>query len=258
MSKITVQFKTVQASAIKVLVEALKEIIHDVNLIINSDKIRIMDMDGHKVALVYLELDALSFEHYECKTNQNLGINMSNLYKLLKNITNTDSITFTLYTNNPNELAIKVENADKRTIVESKLKLLDINAGSFKIPNITFSSVITMPSGDFQKYCRDLLHISQTIQIKSINDTLEFLAEGDFASQKIVIGETQNGLVFSKKEDEEVSGIFSLKYLNLFTKSTNLCNTVELYLKKDYPFILVYHVANLGTLKYGLAPKTDC
>ena len=79
-------------------------------------------------------------------------------------------------------------------------------------------------------------------------------ANGDFASQKIIIGEAQNGLVFSKM-NMNVSEIYDLKYLNSFTKSTNLCSTVEIFLKSSYPIVIEYNVANLGKLQFCLAPK---
>jgi len=45
-----------------------------------------------------------------------------------------------------------------------------------------------------------------------------------------------------------------LKHLVLFTKCTNLCPAIEIYLKNDYPLIIRYTVANLGEVKLVLAP----
>ena len=53
----------------------------------------------------------------------------------------------------------------------------------------------------------------------------------------------------------EQRGTYNIKYIQLFTKSTNLCSTVEIYLKNDYPLTILYNVANLGQIKYCLAPK---
>ena len=39
-----------------------------------------------------------------------------------------------------------------------------------------------------------------------------------------------------------VQGSFSLKYLILFTKCTNLCNLINIFLKNDYPLIIQYNV----------------
>ena len=113
-----------------------------------------------------------------------------------------------------------------------------------------------MPSVDFQKYCRDLSVISDYVEIKSSDTLLEFNAFGDFANQKIHINQTSNGMTIAKS-NKTVSGRYSLKYLNLFTKSTNLSNIVEMYLMTNYPLILVYYVGNLGKLQYCLAPKSN-
>ena len=55
--------------------------------------------------------------------------------------------------------------------------------------------------------------------------------------------------------NEIVQGLFELKYLIIFTRCTNLCNQVEIYLKNDYPLIISYGVASLGTIKLCLAPQ---
>ena len=115
---------------------------------------------------------------------------------------------------------------------------------------------LTMPSVDFQKYCRDLAIISDTVTISSKGNVFTMSASGDFAEQEIIIGETTNGLVISKKE-AEVSCRFPLKYLNLFCKSSGLCSNIEIYLKARYPLILIFNCASLGSLSYGLAPKTE-
>ena len=113
-----------------------------------------------------------------------------------------------------------------------------------------------MPSLDFQKYCRDLSIFSDTINIRSSSNGLELIAEGDFARQHVRIKQSDCGITIPKGEIT-VEGKYSVKYLNLFTKSTNLSNVVELYLMNDYPLILVYHVGNLGKLQYCLAPKSE-
>ena len=60
--------------------------------------------------------------------------------------------------------------------------------------------------------------------------------------------------VTTENSNEIIQGMFSLKYLVLFTKCTNLSSSIELYLKNDYPLIIRYQVANLGEVKLCLAP----
>ena len=66
-----------------------------------------------------------------------------------------------------------------------------------------------------------------------------------------------NGLTFHQSDENIIQGIYSLKYLVLFSKCTNLCNSVELFLKNDYPLITKYSIASLGEIKLCLAPKFE-
>jgi proliferating cell nuclear antigen len=252
--KNAIEFRTVQSNAIRILIESLKNIISDINIQLSDEGIKIIAMDGSKVAVIHLQLDSSQFEYFHCDKPTKIGINMLSMHKILKSIKNNDIIGFYIKENSMTDLYIKIENKEKKTKIISILKLLDINDDVLHIPNIEFDSVITMPANDFQSYISDLSIISNTLIIESEESEFILKAEGDFASQKIIIGETNNGLVVSKKSVEQ--GQFNIKYLQLFTKSTNLCTTVEIYLKSNFPLILVYNVANLGKLKYCLAPKT--
>ncbi len=117
-----------------------------------------------------------------------------------------------------------------------------------------------MPSTDFQKICRDMYNVADFVEIKNINTQLIFACKGEFCLQETVLSDSKNGginSIVSTNTSEIVQGVFNLKYLCLFTKCTNLCNTVELYLKNDYALIIKYAVASLGEIKLCLAPQTD-
>lgn len=251
-----IYLSTVSAGTIRTLSEALKEVLTDVNVYFDDTGIKIMSMDGSKSALVHLKLDAPQFEQYHCSGNTQIGLNMLSFFKLLKSIGNNDTLTLYIEKGDSFNLGILVENRDRNLKNNMKLKLLDLDDDVLEIPHVSFDSVITMPCVDFQKYCRDLASISTVVKISSKGDIFSMESEGDFAKQKISIGETSNGLVISK-HDSPVSGSFPLKYLNLFCKSSSLCSNIELYIKENYPLILVFAVANIGSLKFCLAPLTE-
>ena len=254
MEEYLIYIKTIQSQSIKILIESLKEVLTDINLYFDSNGLKIMTMDNARVALVYVRLIKDNFEEYYCRSKNICGINMIYFFKLLKTLNSNDVLTLFIKNNSLNELGIRIENKEKNTVTESYLKMLDISEEKLDIPDIQYDSVISMPSVDFQKYCRDLSVISNYVIITSGNSKLILESNGDFASQRIIIGEAQNGLIFSKK-NQNVCEKFDLKYLNSFTKSTNLCSTVEVFLKKDYPLVIEYNVANLGKLQFCLAPK---
>jgi len=257
--KYIVEIKTVQSSAFRILIEALKEILTDANLELDNTGIKVMAMDSSHTVLVHLKLNSENFESFYCKNKVILGINMINLFKLIKTMGNNDTLTLYLEEENQSLLGIKIENSEKNSVTDYKLNLMDLNETNIQIPPATFESVITMPSTDFQKICRDMHNLADDIEIKSVGQQLLFSCKGDFAEQETCIGEANSGMSFLKNQnpDEIVQGVFALKHLVLFSKCTNLCNSIEIYLKNDYPLIIKYTVASLGHIKLCLAPKYE-
>ena len=250
---------TVQSGVFKTLVEAVKEIITDGNIVIDENGMSLSAMDTSQTVLVSLHLDAANFEVYACERRQIIGLNFHNFFKLIKTMTNTDTLTMFIEAENPNVIGLRIENSEKRSMTIYKLNLLDINEDEISLPPATFESMITMPSVDFQKFIRDMSQIGDVVDIKSVGQQLILSCKGDFCSQETVIGEA-GGNGFSMKNDDKeliVQAKFALKYLVLFTKCTNLSSQCECYLKTDFPLVMSYSVANLGVIKLLLAPHKD-
>ena len=181
------------------------------------------------------------------------------LFKLIKTMGNSDSLTLYLPASNPNKLGIRMENAEKSTVTNYYLKLFDTDVEAMNIPPLNFTSIIHMPSVDLQKICRDMNALGEKldVEITSSSSDLIFKCVGDFAEQETIISENNGTMKVQKganSTNEIVQGIFQLKHLVLFTKCTSLCPSIELYLKNDFPLILKYTVANLGEVKLVLAP----
>jgi proliferating cell nuclear antigen len=262
-SKYRLEMRTVQSSAFKVLVEAMKDLLTDTPIEFDKTGMKIISMDNSHVVLVHLKLEADKFEYYHCNckkddadTDNNgkivIGVNMLNLYKLIRSINSNDILTLFIDNDDINHLGIKIENSEKNTKTTYRLNLLDLDSPSIHIEPASFESVITLPSIDFQKLCRDMKNIADFVEIKNIKSQLMFSCKGDFCSQETVIADTDTGGGTSPGT-EIVQGIFNLEYLVFFTKCTNLCNTVELHLKNDYPLLIKYTVASLGEIKLVLA-----
>ena len=251
------EIKTIQSSAIKCMVEALKELLTDTVLEITESGIKIVTMDNAHIILVHLKLHADKFEYYKCNKPISIGVNMLNLYKIIKTINNNDILSLFIYENDLNHLGIKLENAEKNTRTTYKINLLDLNNETFDIPEVTFNSVITLPSNDFQKITRDMNNLADFVEIKNVNNEFILTCNGDFCSQETVLSDNDNVQISCEKPDDIIQGNFSLKYLVLFTKCTNLSNNVELYLKNDYPLIIKYTVASLGEIKLCLTPQIN-
>ena len=217
---------------------------------------KVMAMDTSHTVLVHLKLLAERFEYYYCPEKRVLGLNLINYFKLIKTMSNSDTLILYVKKSNPNMLGIKIENSEKNQMTIYNIHLMDVDQKDIEIPPAKFESVITLPSIEFQKIIRDMHNLSDTIEIKSAGTQLIFSCKGDFATRKTIMGETPGGMSYleNMNSDEIVQGNFTLKNLILFSKCTGLSNSIEMYLKNDYPLIIKYTVASLGEIKLCLAP----
>ena len=243
------KFKTIQASAVKSAFEVLKDILNDVNVYFTKKGVQVLTLDTARVALVDMFLDAENFEEYYCEADMVAGINVTNMFKLLKFISNNDTLTVEI--NSREYLDIRIENTAKRSDTRFKLKLLDINEDQIEIPTLKMAVVTTMQSIDFQRICRDMNNLAVDLEIIRTSTQFIIKCEGDFANQETVIECADNGTF-----NGELQGRYSLKYLNLFTKATGMCASVQIMQEEDNRFLVLrYNVANLGELKFYLATK---
>jgi proliferating cell nuclear antigen len=254
--------KTVQIAPFRILMTALKDILLDTNIIFTKEGMRIINMDKTQTILVHLFLKSENFELYECIPEKIvIGVNMIHFYKLISSIDNDDTLTIFIESDDYNdgivtELGLKFENGDIKQCKTQKLRLIEPDTDELEIPNVEFSSILNMPSSDFQKIIRDMANISDKIEIKSINDELIFQCTGQFAKAEIRRTESVGSMQFIQKQKQEsiIQGEFSLKNLTYFIKCTNLCNQIEIYLENDLPLVVKYNVASLGEIKLCLAP----
>jgi len=253
--------KTVQIAPFRTLMTALKDILLETNITFEPDGIRIINMDKSHTILAHLYLAAQNFEFYECKKEKIIiGVNMFHLFKLINSIDNDD--TLTIYIENSDyvdgivsHLALKFENGGIKQCKTQKLRLIEPEPEELQYPDVKFSSIINLPSADFQKIIRDLSCISDKLEIKSVGNELIFKCSGQFASAEIHRAESDGSMGFILKQDASkiIQGEFSLKNLGYFIKCTNLCQQIEVYLENDLPLVVKYNVASLGEIKLCLA-----
>ena len=67
-----------------------------------------------------------------------------------------------------------------------------------------YSTVINLPTSDFQKIIRDMNGISDRIEIKSVGNDLIFSCEGNFAQSRIYRSESDGYMEFIQKPDASV------------------------------------------------------
>ena len=272
---VILELKTSQSTAIKIVVDAINSLLTDANFdffpynmendngepIIGGIILKEINKTGK--ILVYMKLDADKFDVYNYnyhKDKLTLGIDINNLLKCLKCMSQFDNMTWLVDDDDINKLCIILESSERKEKKIFKLNLMDIEEQIYDITPIQFPYLITLPSSDFHKYCKDMASSTDKIEIKSTSNKLYFSGKGEIGYIDFEVGESNGGLSITSNtnnNNEIVQGLFELKFLLIFTKCTNLSNLVTLYLKNDYPIIVNYQIGSLGEIKLVLSPTKN-
>jgi len=279
----------------KKIVSALSDLVEQGNFQVDSNMISFQGMDSSHVSLVSLQLTEGGFENYRCDSNQVLGIQFAALNKILKCMTSKDSLSIQAQ-DDGDLINFIFESQDQKRYSNFELKLNDIDAEQLGIPDTDYGTTVKMPSSEFQRICRDLAAIGDTVTISATKQGVQFAVDGDIGAGSMMIkgmvaGSGAKGAVKDEdatqmdEEDEDmqmavptqnvdddgdaedngvrieleesVQQTFSLRYLNNFTKATGLSKEVVLRMGADVPLEVEYKIADFGSLRYYLAPKID-
>jgi len=252
--------KLPKAGLLKKVLESVKDLVTDANFDCSAEGISLQAMDSAHVSLVSMMMEADSFESYRCDKRVQLGVKMESMSKILKCAANEDALTLTAEEGSD---VVRFTFEGKNKVSDFELKLLQIESDVLSIPKTDYLVEINMPSGEFQKICRDMTIVGETVVIGASKEGVKFATSGDIGKGNVVI-KSSEGSVDEKDDegttirmDEPVELTFALRYLNFFTKATGLSSKVKLSLSKDVPLVVEYSIQELGYVRYYLAPKIE-
>ena len=255
------EIQSVQVSPIRNMITALKDVLTDATITFTKNGMKIINFDKTHTILVNVNLNANKFENFRCDPDKVIVCaNTLHLFKVISTMSNDDTLTIYIDKSDYHDgvvsyLGLQYENGDIKQFYSQKLRLIEPDTEELVIPDVEYTTVINMPTTDFQKIIREMAGISDRIEIKSVGDDLIFNCEGNFATSRIFRTESQGNMNFINKPDAQtvVQGEFSLKSLSHFIKCTPLCSNLEIYIGNDLPLIVKYDVASLGSIKLCLA-----
>ena len=211
--------KLSDGTILKKIIEAIKDLVTDVNIDATPTGLSLQAMDSSHVALVNLHLSMEGFEKYRCDRTLTLGISITNLAKVMKLVNQNDSITLKCE-DEPTYLTIICQNQKHDRTTQFNINLITLDSEHLGIPETEYTSEITMNSAEFSKLCKELYALSETVEFEISSTFVKFAVEGEIGSGSIKI-QTSAGEEDCKPEDT-VKLSFALRYLNLFNKAYSL------------------------------------
>jgi proliferating cell nuclear antigen len=252
--------RLVQGAMLKKVVEAVKDLVTEGNFDCTSTGIQLQAMDSNHVSLVALSMRAEGFEHFRADRPKSLGISIGSLSKVLRCAGNDDIITLKAG-DGDDTCTFMFESKNQARISDFNLKLMDIDSEHLGIPETDYQCVVQMASSEFQRICKEMAIIGDTVTISATKEGVKFGVSGDLGEGNVML--RQNPTVDKDEKptiielEDDVSLTFALRYLNFFAKATTLSDMVTLKMSKDVPLVVEYKMEDLGHIRYYLAPKID-
>ena len=132
--------------------------------------------------------------------------------------------------------------------------LMEIGNSELPIPKTQFQNKITMASDKFHNICKKLNNNSLTVEITSIKNEITFRGHNESGKVTMSYKDTNYNSNKKSEQDQIVQGVYELRNLMGFSKCNKLCPTIDIYLKNDFPLVLVIGVATLGKMYVFLSP----
>tara|TARA_A100001015_G_C14773389_1_gene626179 strand:+ start:96 stop:869 length:774 start_codon:yes stop_codon:yes gene_type:complete len=247
------------ATSFKRLIDSIKDIVKEVNLVWTPEGIRMQSMDSSHVCLVFFFLPKHdAFSHYTCDTEHVVGLSLISLQKVLK-LCNNDDILSLHYDISDNKLQLIYESTNVSSISHFNINVLDIDEETLSIPTVEYDTTVVMPSFEFSRICNSFKDLGDTIEFSSGKHGIKFSFSSDTTSGNVTISDssmTDTNEATFVKVIKSTTVSFSLKYLCMFTKGGTLAQTVKIMISDNMPMVVEYAFKE-GHVTYYMAPKMD-
>ena len=177
---------------------------------------------------------------------------------MLKTIKKKDSVKLFIDDKFPNDLGIKVIPKENNRITTSFIKIQSIQNLDIEIPT-GYGKPVIVPSGEFQKMCKGLSHISNVTRIKSKGFSIQFASDaGGVMKRTTDFGETEDSDLENEdidNEDNEYSEDFDTEQLTRITKISGFSQNMQIYTKNNNPLLFRSQIGSIGKISIYLKSK---
>jgi proliferating cell nuclear antigen len=246
------------ATLLKRILDAVKDLVTEANLLVTEDGIELQAMDSAHVALINFTILAEACSLYTCDQQTVLGVNLTNFSKIMKCAEPTDSV---ILTHEPDaaQLLITFESNGGSKRQEFGMNLMDIESDHLEIPDTEYACSIKLPSSEFSKLIHNLSNFGDQATLSVQPEVFTMSVTGDTGTATMTVNHdlsakqpllrTEIACGKSTKLD------FALKYLAAFTKASPLSDQVQIAMSADVPVYVCYDMDHKGSVGFYLAPK---
>jgi proliferating cell nuclear antigen len=236
-------------------ITSFKDHMDNARLEFDQNGMTVNGMDASNIALINYRLHKNTTNSYECLENVIVGIHTAQLDKLMKMTSNDDSVTFKI--NNEKDKIILIFTNEKTSTMRSfNVPVLDIDAPTIEVPEITYAAEVTMKTMEFTNAIKDFASIGcDDVYLKLNESGFGLNATGEVSALCLFDPSDDREMTL---EDDEVVSKYGVKHMyKLLNGACGLSSTIKISYNPREP---VKFELRFGTDSYfisHLAPKVE-
>merc|ERR1719323_3045919 len=131
-------------------------------------------------------LRADGFNPWRCDHNCQLGINLQSLNKVLKCMGGKDEVEIK-YKEGGDDCEFVFMSPEEDRVSHFSLKLMEIDSEHLGIPDTEYKTKVQMSSSEFQRICRDLAVLGDTLTIGVNKNDVQFSVNGEIGKGEMTL-----------------------------------------------------------------------
>merc|ERR1719323_1731723 len=131
-------------------------------------------------------LRADGFSPWRCDNTCQLGIHLDHFNKVLKCMGAKDEVEIR-YKEGADECSFVFKSPEEDKVSNFSLKLMDIDSEHLGIPETDYKTKVKMASSEFQRICRDLAVLGDTLTIGVNKENVQFSVTGEIGKGEMTL-----------------------------------------------------------------------
>jgi proliferating cell nuclear antigen len=217
---------------------------------LEEDGLRLVAADPALVGLVHFKIEKDLFEEFDLDEETMVGLNIENLYSILRRANSDDTITFEL---DDSRFHITMENSSTRNFSLPRLNLSEDDIP--ETDQLEFDFEAELEASVIEGAVKDAMVVSDAVTISASDAELVIAAEGDQSNAEFTITEGSEGVL--SMDGEKVKSMFSLDYLSKMIGGKKLSENVTIKLGNDFPMRMEFVRPDEMDLSFVLAPRIE-
>ena len=237
----------------KTCIGAMVNLIEEAAFKFTEEGVRMKAMDPSHVALVDFELPAQAFGEYRVKQPKVLGINLTEMNKIMARAKAEDELIIEL-DEEKNRLALTFKGASTRKF---SLPLIDVSEAELPEPKLQFTATADVAAGVIQDGLKDAEIVGDNVKFELNEDGFFLFAESEKGTTELNVH--KGDVALPRLNVKQAShAMYNIKYLSDIAKAASSSETITINLGMDLPIQLDFPIAEgKGKLRFLLAPRIE-